>query len=78
MALPSSSIDYSINDGLKEIVIEERSTDEVRFIEGKEGKIQVVPDQSNISNYGFDVTPAILVSGYITEKGVFKNIIDNK
>lgn len=78
VALPSSSIDYSINDGLKEIVIEERSTDEVRFIEGKEGKIQVVPDQSNISNYGFDVTPAILVSGYITEKGVFKNIIDNK
>ncbi len=78
VALPSSSIDYSINDGLKEIVIEERSTDEVRFIEGKEGRVQVVPDQSCISNFGFDVTPARLVTGYITEKGIFKNIIGNR
>jgi methylthioribose-1-phosphate isomerase len=78
VALPSSSIDYAINDGLNEIVIEERSDDEVRYIEGKEGKAQIVHDQSRISNYGFDVTPARLVTGYITEKGVFRNISDNK
>lgn len=78
VALPSSSIDYTINDGLNEIEIEERSIDEVRYIEGKEGKTQIVPDQSCVSNYGFDVTPARLVTGYITEKGVFRNISDNE
>ncbi len=74
VALPTSSIDYSISDGIKEIPIEERNIDEVRFIEGLGGKVQIVPDGSSISNYGFDVTPAKLVTGYITEKGVHNKI----
>jgi len=70
VALPSSSIDFSISDGLKEIPIEQRNGDEVKFIEGKGGKTQVVPDGSPVANYGFDVTPARLVSGLITERGI--------
>jgi len=70
VALPTSSIDFSISDGLTEIPIEERNGDEVRFMEGKSGKIQVVPEGSPVANYGFDVTPARLVSGLITEKGI--------
>jgi methylthioribose-1-phosphate isomerase len=70
VALPSSSIDFSISDGLKEIPIEERNPDEVKFIEGKGVKTQVVPDGTSVANYGFDVTPARLVSGLITEKGI--------
>jgi methylthioribose-1-phosphate isomerase len=70
VALPSSSFDLTISDGLTEIPIEERDSDEVTFIEGKAGKIQVVPDGSPVANYGFDVTPARLVTGLITEKGI--------
>ena len=69
-ALPSSSIDMNISDGLNEIPIEERSADEVKFMEGKGGKVQVVPDNSPVANYGFDVTPARLITGLITEKGI--------
>jgi methylthioribose-1-phosphate isomerase len=69
-ALPSSSIDFNISDGLKEIPIEERHPDEVKFMEGKGGKVQVCPDGSRVANYGFDVTPARLVSGLITERGI--------
>ena len=72
VALPSSSIDFNISDGIKEIPIEERNTDEVKFIEGKEGKTQIVSDGSNLANYGFDVTPARLVDALITEKGICK------
>jgi methylthioribose-1-phosphate isomerase len=70
VALPSSSFDLTISDGLTEIPIEERDGDEVKFIEGKKGKVQVIPDGSPVSNYGFDVTPARLVTGLITEKGI--------
>jgi methylthioribose-1-phosphate isomerase len=70
VALPSSSIDFSISDGLSEIPIEERQPDEVKFMEGKGGKVQVCPDGSKIANYGFDVTPARLISGLITERGI--------
>jgi len=70
VALPSSSIDLTISDGLTEIPIEERNCDEVRFMEGKGGKTQVVPNGSPVANYGFDVTPARLVTGLITEKGI--------
>jgi len=79
-ALPSSSIDFSISNGLNEIPIEERYPDEVKYIEGKGGKVQVCPDGSPIANYGFDVTPARLVSGLITERGICaaneKSILD--
>lgn len=70
VALPTSSIDFSISDGLTEITIEERNGDEVRSIEGKDGKAQVVPDNSPVYNIGFDVTPAKLVTALITEKGI--------
>jgi methylthioribose-1-phosphate isomerase len=72
-ALPSSSIDWQMEDGLKEIVIEERNGDEVKYIEGLcDGEIKKVlltPDNSKAANYGFDVTPARLITGIITERG---------
>ena len=74
VALPSSSIDFSISDGLNEIPIEERDAGEMQFMEGlSEGellKIRIMPEESPISNYGFDITPARLVTGLITEKGI--------
>lgn len=75
VALPSSTIDWTIRDGLAEIPIEERSSAEVTHLRGKtaEGllaEIQITPDGSPACNYGFDVTPARLVTGLITEKGV--------
>jgi methylthioribose-1-phosphate isomerase len=75
VALPSPTIDFSVSDGLAEIPIEQRSPDEVAFMTGKtkDGRIeavQVVPDGSAVANYGFDVTPARLVTGLITERGV--------
>jgi methylthioribose-1-phosphate isomerase len=70
VALPLSSFDLTISDGIVEIPIEERDGDEVKFIVGKKAKIQVIPDGSPVVNYGFDVTPARLVTGLITEKGI--------
>jgi methylthioribose-1-phosphate isomerase len=75
VALPSPTIDFSVSDGLAEIPIEQRSGDEVARVTGKtaDGRIetvQIVPDGSPVANYGFDVTPARLVSGFITERGV--------
>ncbi|MCE0521787.1 MAG: S-methyl-5-thioribose-1-phosphate isomerase [Methylacidiphilales bacterium] len=75
VALPGSTIDWTIRDGLREIPIEERSASEVTHLRGKtaDGKlaeIQVTPDGSPASNYGFDITPARLVTALITEKGV--------
>lgn len=70
VALPSSSIDFSITNGLNEIPIEQRDADEVIFVEGKEGKTRVVPIGSPVANYVFDVTPARLVTALITEKGI--------
>jgi methylthioribose-1-phosphate isomerase len=74
VAAPSSSIDWSLDDGA-EIPIEERSGDEVARITGidAEGRIQtvrVVPEGSPVANPAFDVTPAALVTGLITERGV--------
>lgn len=75
-ALPSSSIDWQMEDGLKEIVIEERNGDEVKYIEGLcDGEIKKVlltPGNSKAANYAFDVTPARLVTGIITERGICK------
>jgi methylthioribose-1-phosphate isomerase len=75
VALPSTTLDMSINNGLTEIPIEERNQDEVRYMigKGKNGKIQPVlicPDTTPASNYGFDVTPARLVTKIITERGI--------
>jgi len=75
VALPSPTIDWTVKDGLSEIPIEERSGEEVVRIQGKaaDGSIvtvQLTPDGSPAANYAFDVTPARLVSGLITERGV--------
>jgi methylthioribose-1-phosphate isomerase len=75
VALPSPTIDFTVNDGLAEIPIEQRTPDEVTNMTGKtkDGRIEtvrIVPDGSPVANYGFDVTPARLVTGLITERGV--------
>ena len=74
VALPSSSFDWSLRDGLKEIPIEERGSDEVKYAEGlAEGRpvdVLIAPPSSPAANYGFDVTPARLITGLITERGV--------
>lgn len=74
VALPSSSFDWKIADGIKEIEIEERNPDEVKFMEGLcEGelkKIALTPENSPALNIGFDVTPARLITGLITERGI--------
>ena len=75
-AVPSPTIDWTISDGLKEITIEERDSEEVASIKGlaADGSMQsvrVMPIESNAANPAFDVTPARLVTGIITEKGVF-------
>ncbi|QCI63732.1 S-methyl-5-thioribose-1-phosphate isomerase [Phreatobacter stygius] len=75
VALPSSTIDWRIADGLSEIPIEERAEHEVTHLTGltEAGVLQTVqltPAGSRAVNYGFDVTPARLVTGLITERGV--------
>jgi methylthioribose-1-phosphate isomerase len=75
-ALPSSTIDWELRDGLAEVPIEERDAEEVRFVWGalSEGgqiaRVRVLPEASPAANYAFDVTPARLVTGLITEKGI--------
>jgi len=75
VALPSPTIDFSVFDGVAEIPIEQRAADEVATMTGRTagGRIEtvrIVPDGSGVANYGFDVTPARLVTGLITERGV--------
>ena len=75
VGLPSPTIDFAIADGLAEIPIEQRSGEEVATISGRtaDGQIEsvrLVPDGSPVANYAFDVTPARLITGLITERGV--------
>lgn len=75
VGLPSSTVDWSMNDGVAEIPIEQRGADEVTHItgrdqQGRDIRVQLTPDGSPAANYGFDVTPARLVTGLITERGV--------
>ena len=75
VALPSPTIDFTVADGVKEIPIEQRSGEEVSRITGltRDGRIEtveIVPKGSAVANYAFDVTPARLVTGLITERGV--------
>lgn len=74
VAAPSTSIDWNMANGLDEIPIEERSADEVAFIVGTDAdevrKVRIVPEATAIKNYAFDVTPARLIAGLITERGV--------
>jgi methylthioribose-1-phosphate isomerase len=75
VGLPSPTIDFSVSDGLAEIPIERRSADEVatmtgRTADGRIATVRIVPDGAAVANYSFDVTPARLVTGLITERGV--------
>jgi methylthioribose-1-phosphate isomerase len=76
VALPSSTFDWNIRDGIREIPIEHRSDDEVRYISGwcenEIKKVLITPADSPVSNYGFDVTPSRLITGLITERGICK------
>ena len=77
IALPASTFDFSIANGLEEIPIEIRSEEEVKFIRGIDENgtykaLQIVPTDSPALNYGFDVTPARLITGLITERGICK------
>jgi methylthioribose-1-phosphate isomerase len=74
---PSSMIDFSIRGGLRRIPILQSGGDEVatmtgRTADGRMETIRVVSEGSPVANYGFDVTPARLVTGLITERGVVK------
>ena len=75
MALPSSTIDWNLQDGLTEIPIEERAESEVTEITGRTASgavetIRIVADGSRATNPAFDVTPARLVTGLVTERGI--------
>jgi len=76
VALPSSTIDWDLSDGITGIPIEERSSEEIRVIRGAgraDGEIldvRILPEASPAANYAFDVTPARLVTGLITERGI--------
>jgi methylthioribose-1-phosphate isomerase len=75
VALPSPTIDWTINDGVREIPIEERDAAEVtrmsgRTADGRVVAVDITAPGSPAANYGFDVTPARLVTGLITERGV--------
>jgi S-methyl-5-thioribose-1-phosphate isomerase len=74
VALPSSSIDWKMRDGLKEIPIEQRGADEVKtadgWCDGQQIAVRIAPDDSPAANYGFDVTPRELITGLITERGI--------
>jgi len=76
VALPSSSIDWEMKDGIKEIPIEQREEKEVKyargFLDGKIKEVLLTPKDSPTANYAFDVTPRRLITGLITEKGVCK------
>jgi methylthioribose-1-phosphate isomerase len=74
-AMPLSTLDMTLHDGLREIPIEERSAREVTHLTGRDARgelveVQLVPDGSGAANPAFDVTPARLVTGLITEHGV--------
>ncbi len=75
VALPGPTIDWTLTNGLTEIPIEARADTEVTHITGKTHtgelvRVQLTPDHSPVANPAFDVTPARLVTGFITERGI--------
>ena len=75
VALPSPTIDWTVRDGIKEIPIEERTADEVSFVQGRASdgsiaSVRISPEGSPAANPAFDVTPARLITGLITERGI--------
>ena len=74
VAVPSSSIDWQLDDGLAEIPIEERSPEEVTQVVGRDGAevrtVEIAPPGAKAANFAFDVTPARLVTALVTDRGV--------
>ena len=75
VALPSTTFDWTLRDGVAEIPIEERDPNEIHFVQGRDAdgvvrSVRVPPESSPAGNFAFDVTPARLVTGFITERGV--------
>jgi len=74
VALPVSSFDPLVKNAIKEIPVEERDEKEVLFTEGLYNdeivQVRTGPEKARAANYGFDITPAGLISGFITEKGI--------
>jgi methylthioribose-1-phosphate isomerase len=75
VALPSSTFDISMADGVAEIPVEERGSEEVRHMtgmtdDGKLTSVRICPENTPACNYGFDVTPARLITGLICEHGI--------
>ena len=74
VALPSSTFDWVKTDGVNQIPVEERNSDEVRFIEGWDDgavhQVRLLPEDSPAANFAFDVTPSRLITGLITERGI--------
>ena len=74
VALPSSSFDWKIKDGIKEIQIEQRGDEEVKYAQGlvdnQIKKVLLTPKNSPAANFAFDVTPRKLITGLITEGGI--------
>jgi methylthioribose-1-phosphate isomerase len=75
VALPSSTFDWAIKDGVKEIPIEQRNPDEVRYVfgarsDGEIDRVLIAPPDSPAANFAFDVTPSRLITGLITERGI--------
>lgn len=77
VALPSSTFDWTLTDGMADIPIEVRHADEVRYVQGLEGntlsRVLIPPKDSPAANFAFDVTPARLITGLITERGVCRS-----
>ena len=74
-AAPGPSIDWTLQDGVRDIPIESREGDEVAWIGGRNAtgeisRVRITPEGSAVRNEGFDVTPARLVSALITERGI--------
>ena len=75
VALPGTTIDWTLTDGIRDIPIEQRDSTEVSHISGRNTAgnicdIQLTPDNCNSANYAFDVTPSRLITALITERGV--------
>ncbi|NJK35970.1 MAG: S-methyl-5-thioribose-1-phosphate isomerase [Oscillatoriales cyanobacterium SM2_2_1] len=78
VALPWSTLDFSCLDALREVEIETRSPDEVLWVTGQDDsgaitRVRIAPTETPALNYGFDITPHSLITGYITERGVFSS-----
>ena len=81
VALPSTTIDWQISDGLREIPIEKRSPEELKFVSGMTAggdvvSVEIAPSGCPACNHAFDVTPARLVTGLLTERGVCRASVE--